>query len=225
MDRRLAFSLSVLGTAVVLRALLTLGRMHLARKMDRLLQELEVTKRKAESMGKYYQRFTYTLEESTTLKEMSRLLENVKKRIYVTSGWISHDSIIAALLSNRQKDVRVVMKPPEKRGFETPDVNTTNEVAVNEFREHIDYRLCKEVHAKTMIIDDTLVLGSTNFTNQGFSKNAEANVITEDPKLVEGAEEFFQKVWEKVNVSRASTEKRDGSRHEDGDWKEPRTTI
>lgn len=200
MDPRLAFSLSALAMATVLRALLTLGRTRLVRTMDKSLQELEATKRTAESRGKYYQRFTYTLEESTTLKEMSRLLDNVKERIYVTSGWISHDFIIAALLGNRHRDVRVVMKPPEKRGLETPDANTTNEGAVNEFREHIDYRLCKEVHAKAMIIDDTLVLGSTNFTNRGFSKNAEANIITEDPELVKHAEEFFQKVWEKASL-------------------------
>ncbi|MFN3692002.1 MAG: phospholipase D-like domain-containing protein [Fervidobacterium sp.] len=51
------------------------------------------------------------------------------------------------------------------------------------------------LHHKFIIIDDTLVTGSTNYTESGFHKNVEMIWVTKDKRLVKRFEEIFKKLY------------------------------
>lgn len=55
----------------------------------------------------------------------------------------------------------------------------------------------RTVHTKLIIIDDeTLVIGSHNFTQNAFSRNIETSVIVDIPDDVQRLREFFQRLYQ-----------------------------
>jgi phosphatidylserine/phosphatidylglycerophosphate/cardiolipin synthase-like enzyme len=52
-------------------------------------------------------------------------------------------------------------------------------------------------HAKGISIDHHKILfGSTNLTNQSMTKNNETNILTDDPLIVTGFDQFFTNLWD-----------------------------
>ena len=49
-------------------------------------------------------------------------------------------------------------------------------------------------HAKVLIVDNWLLLGSTNYSRRGMGENYEANIVTNDPKALAGALKWFEQL-------------------------------
>ena len=62
----------------------------------------------------------------------------------------------------------------------------------------------KNVHAKVIVSEQSLLLGSANFTNKGITGRVEMSAIIDDEQQVEEVREWFLDLWqrsEKINSS------------------------
>ncbi len=120
------------------------------------------------------------------------------KRVYIWMPYIvpSHAmrrSIIAA--SKLGLDVRVLFP----KVSDSPLVDNAHALVLKEFCDHgVSCALSTGDfdHSKILIIDDVVVLGSTNLDYRSLYRNYEANIEVNDPVFSESIAEMFHKVFD-----------------------------
>jgi len=133
--------------------------------------------------------FSFTNNLYSIFKDLINLAEN---EIKIVSPWIGKEIIDDLRAVKEEKDllITVVCLDDEK-----------NDEAIKE-AEKAGIRVIKMpssaegiIHAKVMIIDDTIALmGSANFTVNGLKKNVEAVIVTIDPDKVEKLLQQFDEI-------------------------------
>lgn len=147
-------------------------------------------------------RVATTEEDSHAIRSV--LLENVKsakKSIKMLAFALADKELIDALIAARKErnvDVRILLDPNKPVSFVNQKTKKILEAAGIDVRFlAIDLAKEEKCHAKAAFFDDaTAVLGSANFTHQGFDVNHEADVEINSRTAVPTMTGFFDNLWE-----------------------------
>lgn len=126
------------------------------------------------------------------------LLRNAKKYIYVPAFYLTRYDMIEELIKakNRGLDIKIIVDETSVRG-QYVNIDYIKDNGVDIKIEHWKGKM----HMKSMIIDDdTLVIGSMNFTKQGEMVNDENCLIIKNaPILTTSYKSHFLELWESIN--------------------------
>jgi len=143
------------------------------------------------SVGEGYPvRILYTRTHSSQIYQATlAAIRRARNHIYIENPYFSDDALLFELLSARRRGVDVRFIIAERGDF--PLMDMSNVQAINDMlRNGIRVYLYPGMaHAKAVIIDDWLMLGSANFDNLSMRVNAEVNISTSHPEAVEELKE------------------------------------
>jgi len=141
---------------------------------------------------------TYFVEGNKYYETAKVLLGQSKKRIYLLMYQISLKGKALELV---EEIAKASMTIPDTQFILNYEGNKSLKKGVVEFlkqfKEHnVSVYIMEKItaHAKVLIIDNWLLLGSSNLSQGGLEENFEANIVTNDPKAVWGAVQWFNKV-------------------------------
>lgn len=125
------------------------------------------------------------------------IIDNAKNYVYVPAFYLTHQSIANALIQAKDRgvDVKIILdETSAKAQYGTKNMLDENNVPVKV--EHWKGKM----HQKSMIIDDdTLVIGSMNFTKQGENRNDENTLIIKNAHVLTKAyKQHFLELWESI---------------------------
>lgn len=129
-------------------------------------------------------------------EKVSLSIEEATRTIYVVQFLVAIGDTVAALIDGlvdaRDRGVEVYVLLDEG-----PEYN----VYAKEYMEQrgLQVRLDgneKTIHSKILIIDnETLIIGSTNWSDNSIDNNNEANALIKDPRVAAYFERYFWNVW------------------------------
>jgi phosphatidylserine/phosphatidylglycerophosphate/cardiolipin synthase-like enzyme len=138
--------------------------------------------------------------------ELHNLLNKAGKRIHIIMYGMRYyphyqDSIVNTIFNDlieakkRGVKVKVLL---EKSGY-NQKLNSFNKEAARYLEENgIEVRFDSpevHTHAKLVIVDDTTLLGSSNWGYGGLELYLGSNVILLDPQITDSYEKYFQRLW------------------------------
>ncbi|ODN31159.1 phospholipase D-like domain-containing protein [Fervidobacterium thailandense] len=115
-----------------------------------------------------------------------RVLQSARRRVWICMYAFTDQEVMATLKLKESQglDVRVITdrwfkrSPIYKYGF-----------------GHLKIISSKLLHHKFILADDTLLTGSTNYTETGFHRNVEMIYTSKNPRLVGEYERIFKLLW------------------------------
>lgn len=126
------------------------------------------------------------------------LVKKARKYIYIPAFYITHPLLVDELINAKHNgvDVKIIVDETSVKG-EYVDINKFLE---NNIQVKVE-NWAGKMHMKSIIIDDnTLIIGSMNFTKQGENRNDENVVIIKDSMiLTKKYKEHFLKLWNSIN--------------------------
>ncbi len=138
--------------------------------------------------------------------ELHGLLDNAQKRIHIIMYGIRYypqyqDSVVNTILDNlikakkRGVEVKVLL---EKSDY-NQKLNRFNEEAARYLEENgVEVKFDSPeitTHAKLIIVDDTTLLGSSNWGYGGLRLYLGSNVLLLDSQITDSYEKYFQRLW------------------------------
>ncbi len=122
------------------------------------------------------------------------LISEAEKEIDVEVYIFTDQDMIKALqqAETRGVEVRIILDPNQASNLKNVDQ------LKNRGAEVKWYPVTKpaQMHRKVAIFDrKKIFLGSTNWTHNGFTKNCEINLLTDDPQTIAKIEEIFGRDW------------------------------
>ena len=125
------------------------------------------------------------------------LIKVAKNYIYIPAFYLTRKSIIYELVEAQKRgvDVKIIVDESSVEG-KYVDIDFMKNNGLNVKVENWGGKM----HMKSMIIDDeTLIVGSMNFTKQGERMNDEnCLIIKSSPKLTRGYKEHFLVLWNSI---------------------------
>ena len=116
----------------------------------------------------------------------------------IPAFYITHPLLVDELINAKHNgvDVKIIVDETSVKG-EYVDINKFQE---NNIQVKVE-NWAGKMHMKSIIIDDnTLIIGSMNFTKQGENRNDENVVIIKDSMiLTKKYKEHFLKLWNSIN--------------------------
>ena len=132
-----------------------------------------------------------------TISKIIPLLVNAKEYIYIPAFYITHPILIQELINakNRGVEIKIIVDETSVKG-EYVDIDFLK-------KNNIEVKVenwAGKMHMKSIIIDDnTLVIGSMNFTKQGENRNDENTLIIKNSEiLTRKYKEHFLKLWKSI---------------------------
>ena len=117
-----------------------------------------------------------------TIEKIIPLIENAHNYIYIPAFYLTHPILLEALIKSKQKgiDIKIIVDESSVKG---------QYVDLEKLKQNkIDVKIenwAGKMHMKSIIIDDnTLVIGSMNFTKQGENRNDENTIIIKNSKVL-----------------------------------------
>ena len=140
----------------------------------------------------------FSPEDKTISNNIIPLIKKAKNYIYIPAFYITHPLLVDELISAKQSgvDVKIIVDETSVKG-EYVDINKFQE---NNIQVKVE-NWAGKMHMKSIIIDDnTLVIGSMNFTKQGENRNDENVIIIKNSTtLTKKYKEHFLKLWNSIN--------------------------
>lgn len=138
--------------------------------------------------------------------QLRSLLDNAQKRIHIIMYGIRYypqyqDSIVNTMLNDliRAKKRGVEVKVLLEKSDYNQKLNSFNGEAAQYLENNgVEVRfdpLEVTTHAKLIIIDDTTLLGSSNWGYGGLELYLGSNIILLDPQITASYEKYFQRLW------------------------------
>ena len=132
-----------------------------------------------------------------TLNQIIPLIKSAKEYIYIPAFYLTRNDIIQELISakNRGLDIKIIVDETSTKGkYVNVDYIKNNGIDIK-----IENWQGK-MHMKSFIIDDnTLVIGSMNFTKQGeFINDENCLVIKNSPILTMAYKKHFLELWNSI---------------------------
>ncbi len=128
------------------------------------------------------------------LKEIVKKIDEAKTRIFVEVYIFTEKDLQKALIraKNRWVEVKVIM---EKNVYKAPNLNT--KTSDNFAKNNIEINWASDTnfaltHTKMMIIDDTRIISTGNYSYSTFSKNREFFMFVKDEKLLGNLVNIFE---------------------------------
>jgi phosphatidylserine/phosphatidylglycerophosphate/cardiolipin synthase-like enzyme len=120
------------------------------------------------------------------------LIDGAKTRLLVYNQSLDDDVVVAKLLAAKKRGVDVRVLLGYQPGFGGP---TKNQEPIDQLTAGAitaDFLTRSYLHAKGIVADDRVYLGSQNFTNGGLHNNRELGEILDDAAAVRGVAELFE---------------------------------
>lgn len=117
-------------------------------------------------------------------EKLFQLIDEARDRVYVYNQALSDPEILEHLLAAKRREVDVRVLVGYQRGAGGVP---KNEPAVQRLRAagvRVDYFTRHYLHAKSVIADDRVFIGSQNFSDGGLERNREMGAILDDPAVV-----------------------------------------
>ncbi|MEM2153911.1 MAG: phospholipase D-like domain-containing protein [Nitrososphaeria archaeon] len=143
---------------------------------------------------------TYFVPGNNLLEVFDKLLVNTTERLYVMMYHISVKGEARELVDlivervPKVKDVRFVLNYQGDEALRKGIVDFIKNFRGMGDKVKVWITDKTTAHAKLFILDNWLVLGSTNISPKALSSNFEANILTNDPKAVVAAVDWFEEV-------------------------------
>ena len=125
------------------------------------------------------------------------LIKNAKRKIYVSAFYLTERNLINELVAAKKRNVEVVI--------------IMDAVGAINFKERISYMRSSGIplkvenwggknHEKTIMIDDEyLILGSCNFSINGFYKNDENTLVIKNPEIAKYYADYFLYLFNSID--------------------------
>lgn len=130
----------------------------------------------------------------------SKLMESLKtaKKSVCACGWIGRLIVPEfKACTARGVELKIVTKrPQESNGRGVSDKSD----AFNELRQFVspdNVRLLSSCHARIVIVDDTVFVGSMDLDSEAIAERDEAAIVSEDANVVNVARRFFDELFSK----------------------------
>lgn len=125
----------------------------------------------------------------------SRVIAHIvsaQTRLDVEASYLSESSLRASVIEakNRGVMVRVLLADPADY-----DANAATITIMRNQGIPVKYVTAFSLHAKVMVADDAVLIGSQNFSNTSINDNREVGVIVTDPGIVTQVETQFGTDW------------------------------
>ena len=132
-----------------------------------------------------------------TIEEILPLIQSAKSYIYIPAFYLTRKSIIYELINAKKRgvEIKIIVNETSVEG-KYVDIDFMKE---NDIDVKVENWLGK-MHMKSMIIDDeTLIIGSMNFTKQGENMNDENCLIFKNaPCLSQKYKAHFLELWKSI---------------------------
>ena len=143
--------------------------------------------------------FTYFVAGDDYYKVASTMLRNTQYRVYLIMYQIS---LKGKALDLVEELANVAQHVPDVQFILNYEGNKSLKNGVKDFLKqfkggyNIKVWIMEKTtaHAKVLITDNYLLLGSTNYSKRGMGVNYEANVVTNDPRAIAGAVNWFEEI-------------------------------
>lgn len=122
-------------------------------------------------------------DKKYALDTILSLINKANKQIYMSMAYFGNKKISNALLMAKKRGVIIKIISSKKSNVQQ-DLNM--KVFNKYYKNNIDIYLHNGlIHAKTMLIDDYLIVGSINLNNNSLKKLGECSIYTNNKKLIE----------------------------------------
>ncbi len=138
---------------------------------------------------------TNKITNSSTGKAFDNLADNASK-IIIAVAFFSDSTIIKRLINSGKKVVLVVGLRPPTNYYSLKDILHKENVEISFLGEEFHSKIYCFYDGKGKIISS--IIGSSNFTNGGFSNNIETNLITTDKDTLNQIDSSITKI---LNIS------------------------
>jgi len=120
--------------------------------------------------------------ESTIL----RMIASARQRIVVTMAYFGADSALKALQEAATRGVKIDILTSARANLQADYNRKFLQQLYLSSPENVVIRLSDQmIHAKALLCDDLLTIGSANLNNRGFSYLGELNLVSRDAALIE----------------------------------------
>jgi cardiolipin synthase A/B len=121
------------------------------------------------------------------------LIDSATKRLYVENQSINDVAVIARLLAAKSRGVDVRVLLGYQPGFAgAPAANDPVLQTLKAAKIQVSYLKRHYLHAKGIVADNKVYLGSQNFTSGGLGANRELGIILDDAAIVREVQNLFE---------------------------------
>ncbi len=132
-----------------------------------------------------------------------RAVSNAKDNIYLSAFVLSDPYLIKLLIDakNRGVKVNVILDPNKSENYSNLNYDTAEKLKkagiIPRWYKVQTYNttLTNYLHTKLLITDDTLIVGSGNFSYKGLRINHEVGIQTDDKNAISKARDYFEQIW------------------------------
>ncbi len=145
------------------------------------------------------------INQDTILEQALALTGDAKKRVWITSPWITRgpvDRLLRRIAAREELDVRIVYRVKEPTDLEITDLYALKSLESDGCKVRFSNRL----HAKLLLIDDrAAIVSSSNLTaTAGYgldhkieARNEELGILLEkEPSALQDLEKEFGQIWD-----------------------------
>ena len=133
----------------------------------------------------------YISPQDDLIEVVSKHLDRVKKRIWISVYVFTLPFLMAALIKKRNAgiDVRVIVSD------DPLNEKTVAFLRANGVRVKVWHQASGVLHMKLMILDDVALIGSANLTHYGLNRSLEILMEVKDRKSLRKLEKLFEGMW------------------------------
>ncbi|HEY8079603.1 MAG TPA: phospholipase D-like domain-containing protein [Labilithrix sp.] len=128
---------------------------------------------------------TFVITPENADDAVGKLIDGAKKRIYLYNQSLDEDALVAKLTAAKHRGVDVQVLLGYQPGFGGPPPNQGTVDALKQAGCKADFLRKHYLHAKAIVADDQVYIGSQNFTNGGLKNNRELGLVLDDAKAVD----------------------------------------
>ena len=133
-----------------------------------------------------------TSQPNLRLDRLLGLIKNAKKSIWVQMFSFTYKPVIQALLKARERNVEIYCLFDNTKG----NVEHSEDLIKAGVKIKYDWRGGVQFHRKLAVFDEmTVLIGSTNWSEQGFERNSEVDLSVDDPELASDILNQMFKDW------------------------------
>ncbi|AEF96717.1 phospholipase D-like domain-containing protein [Methanotorris igneus] len=186
------FNTFLLVMLLVISITLTFMTIIINKKIKILIQKLEDTTEEIIDEDKDI----VVLNDEKYFYYVLNLIKSAKKEIDIIMFSMFRckqtEELLNALIEARKRGVMV-------RIILNKEVESNKEVKNYLASERISVKYSKtRVHNKLVIVDDTVVVGSHNWTDSGLFENRESSIAIRDKNVLKKEKEYFEALWERL---------------------------
>lgn len=122
-----------------------------------------------------------------------KMIRNAKEHIRIYQQDLSDCAIALALCHQAKEGIKVeVVMSPFPFGKGKPDHNVFNQLLITASGGTVYLNDALNIHAKVLLVDDQVYIGSTNFFKNSLEQNRNVGIIVSNPSIVRRVNQIFE---------------------------------